>query len=449
MAIVSKKFDPTIKKTPINISIQGMPENVKNEYKNSIGFSPVVYYNGYHLQLDDVQSMTINNNGLYPTLSMIFKDSLNLMGDKHYPLDNVLISIFINPKADEFEPIHCDFKITRFEIVKREGSSNLMKLEGVLNVDYLYLQKSYAISNISSYDALQSIAKESELGFASNINATNDAMTWINPGDEGINFIKHITEMSYLSDDAFLYSYVDTYYYLNFVDIETAFEEDITEQKGIMSINMTVDKKLQGSQEVSKLILTNDMSHRDTNSYFDKFEIVNQSTENALQHGHKRKVHYYDRSGNWNEKAGSFMVFDMDTITTPGSENQAIILKGVPGDQSFLESNVKNIYTGKLDRDNMHKDAAYAIAQNEQNIIDAQKVVVQIHMPSPNYLLYRYQKVQMVFSQQATTITASQANNKLSGHWLIVGISNDYAKGKNDQVITLIKRELNDGIINQ
>ena len=190
-------------------------------------------------------------------------------------------------------------------------------------------------------------------------------------------------------------------------------------------------------------------AHKDTNHYFEKFEIVNQSTENALQYGHRRQINYYDRSGNWSERSGAFKIYDMDSITTPGIENKGIILKGAPGDSNFLKDNVKQLYVGKLDKDNMHINMPYAYAQNKQNIIDVQKIIVQIHMPTPNYLLYRYQKIKVIFSQQEATITASHANNRLSGHWLIVGISNDYSKGSNEQVVTMVKRELNFTGINQ
>ena len=447
--MLEKKSDPTIVRTAVKLTTNGMSDNVKEEYKNSIGYSPVVYYNGYHIQQDDIKNMSLDNTGLYPTLSITMKDSLNLMGDKTFPLDNTLITVFINPRADEFEPIHCDFKITRFEIVKRESTSNTIHLEGVLNVDYLYIQKAYSLSQKSSYEALEGIAQEAQLGFASNLSSTSDTMTWINPGDEGINFIRHITQRAYSSDSAFLYSYVDPYYYLNFIDIEAAIEQDVSSQNGIMSIGTTVDDRIQQEQKTAPLILTNDKSYKETNNYFERYEIVNQSTENALKHGHRRKIHYYDRGGNWEEKAGEFKIYEMDSITTPGVENSGVILKGAPGDQNFLTNNVKNLYVGKLDKDNMHEQAPYAYAQNLQNIIDVQKVVVQVHLPTPNYMLYRYQKVRVVFSQQEQSMTASHANNRLSGHWLIIGITNDYSKGANEQILTMVKRELNNGEIDQ
>jgi len=447
--MVEKKSDPTIEKKAVTLTTNGMTDDVRGEYSNTIGYTPVVYYNGYHVQPDDVKHLSLDNTGMYPTVSLTMKDSMNIMSDKAFPLDNTIITIFINPRADEFEPIHCDFKVARFEIVSKDGSSNTIQLEGVLNVDYLYIQKSYSLSQKSSYEALEAIATEAQLGFASNISSTSDTMTWINPGDEGISFVKHITQRAYISDSAFLYSFVDPYYLLNFVDIEAALEQDATSQSGIMSIGTNVDDRIQTEQKVAPLILTNDKSHKETNNYFDRFEIVNQSTENALKHGHRRKIHYYDRGGNWDAKAGSFKIFDMDSITTPGIENSGVILKGAPGDQSFLTSNIKQLYVGKLDKDNMHENAPYAFAQNKQNIIDVQKVVVQIYLPTPNYLLYRYQKIRVVFSQQETSMTASQANNRLSGHWLIVGISNNYIKGSNEQVVTLVKRELNNGEIDQ
>ena len=105
---------------------------------------------------------------------------------------------------------------------------------------------------------------------------------------------------------------------------------------------------------------------RKTGFTANKYEIVNQSTENALTYGHRRKINYYDRRGNWNERSGTFKIFDMDSITTPGIENNGVILKGAPGDQNFLNNNVKQLYIGKLDKDNMHENAPYAYAQNKQ-----------------------------------------------------------------------------------
>lgn len=443
--MIKKKSDPTIKKVPITLSTKGVSENQKRDMVDAIGYTPIIYYNGYHIQNEDIKFFDLDNTGFYPTLSVRMKDSLGITSDKAFPLDNTKISIFINPRSDIFEPIHCDFKILDFQIYKKEEQGNIVTITGVLDVDYLYLQKSYSIPKSTSYKALEKIATEAELGFASNINSTSDSMTWINPGEEGYNFINHIVERSYISDSSFLYAFVDNYYYLNYVDVEVALEQDITNQKNITNLNLTNDI----GDKATLLILTNDQSVRDSNTYFDDWKILNQSTKNALKYGHRRRVHYYDRSGNWADKAGSFLVFDMDTITTPGAEEKSVILKGAPKDQNFFKDNLKNIYVGKLDKDNMHVQAPYAYAQNSQNLIDVQKVVLEIHMPTPNFLLYRYQKVQVIISNQGTTPTQAQVNNRLSGHWLITGITYKYSAGQIGQTVTLVKRELNDGVVNQ
>jgi len=443
--MIEKKADPSIERQQIKISMKGMSDKVQKDYVNSVGINPVVYYNGLHIQQDDVKTLNLDSTGFIPTFSMTFKDSSKLLHEKGFPLDDSNVSIFINPRIDGLEPIALQFKITEFEVANKNSGDNMFNMEGVLDVDYLYVQKGFAIKKKTSYEALKGIAVEAKLGFASNINSTNDSMTWINPGDEGSSFIKEIVDNAYSSDSAFLWAFVDLYYYLNYIDIEVAIEEDIASQQTIVNSPITVEPGNEEKTAQGPLILTNDISMKDHNTFFESFEILNQSTKNSLRHGYKKRIYYYDRSGNWDKKAGSFNIFDIDSISTPGAENRSLILKGKPEDMAFYKSNIKNEYIGKLDKDNMYVDYPYASTQNEQNVIDLQKVVVEMTLPTPNFHLYRYQKVQLVFSNQSTGPTTSQINQRLSGHWLITGISYKFSqKSGNKQIVTLVKRELND-----
>jgi hypothetical protein len=158
-----------------------------------------------------------------PQLKIIFRDSLNLMKDKNFPLDNdSKITIFINPRTSELKPIHLDFKIIKFSV--HEGTYTLT---GLIDVSKLYVKNFKSLSQLTSFEALKSLAQECGLGFNTNIDSTNDKMTWLNTGLRIIDFIDTIVECSYKSDATFLISYVDFYYNLTYVDIEKELSRDI------------------------------------------------------------------------------------------------------------------------------------------------------------------------------------------------------------------------------
>ncbi len=63
------------------------------------------------------------------------------------------------------------------------------------------------------------------LGFSSNVRESNDEMTWINPNDTYKEFIKDITRYSWISEDSFIWTFIDFNYNLNYVDIQLELNE--------------------------------------------------------------------------------------------------------------------------------------------------------------------------------------------------------------------------------
>ena len=90
----------------------------------------------------------------------------------------------------------------------------------------------------------------------------------------------------------------------------------------------------------------------------------------------------------------------------------------------------------------MHKNFNYATMQNAQNIDEIQKVGIEIKLPIPNFNLYRFIKVNVVFNSDTPSLTSTDINHRLSGQWLVlnirfVQIGNDFC-----QYVSLVKREL-------
>lgn len=439
--MIEQKIKAKLPLVDIVLDVKGMNEHESKEYVGNLGIKPLVYFAGLHISENNINSLKIHSFNFSPTIDMIFTDSSGLLDDNKYPLDNSVISVFIDSKSDVYKDIRLDFKILKFDILKKRSGSTTFSLNGSINCDYLYLQDNIALRNMTSYQAIEQISKDSGLGLASNIDSTNDSMTWINPYKNGAEFIQDITKSSYIKDESFIWTYIDLYNNLNFIDVEKSIEYQV-KQDNTLTQPYLIEKK---EESTKALVLTNDLSVKNSNTYFSDAQILNRSTEVSIENGYRRRVYMYDTSGNWDEKAGEFLIFDLDSINTPGSENDLTLLKSSPVGEEFYKKNINHEYLGRLDKDNVHLDYLYSTSQNSHNINNLQKIALKILMPQVNYSLTRYQKVQVAFSNQTTNITAGHINSRLSGDWVIIGIGYETTKrnaGRLDQVVTLVRREL-------
>jgi len=163
--MIEQKLKAKLPLIDIIIDVSSMNENEQQEYVGDMGLKPLVYFNGIHIQENDIRSLAIHSFNFAPTIEMSFSDSSGLLDDKQYPLDNSIISVFIDSKSEVYKEIRIDFKILDYDILKRESGSTTLFLEGSINCDYLYLQDNVAFREMSSYQVLEQISKDSGLGF--------------------------------------------------------------------------------------------------------------------------------------------------------------------------------------------------------------------------------------------------------------------------------------------
>jgi predicted chitinase len=421
-------LQPKLKAREIRFNLPPQKDQ-QQEIALNFGKVPIIWYGAYQIKQSDVDFISLSTIDGIPTLKVTFKDTYNMMKDKAFPLDDTKISIFINTLSENLKPIHMDFKIVKFNI-----DGKIYDITGVIDVNQLYTKKFRSIPKKTSFNALKTIAEEVGLGFNSNIDNTDDEMTWINTGDKLHKFIQKIVDKSYKSDEAFLISYLDYFYGLNYIEIEKELNRDIKADLGIPNIGIAEILKIKDKDLVSRLFLTNDRSMETSNSYFSTYTILNMSTSIAIEEGYLTKVKFYD------QLKKDFLIFDIDSITSKG--DSTIILKGNPQDENFYKENANLVYKGKLDVDNMHKNYIYSTIQNDRNIIDLQKIGMEIVMGHANYNLIKFQKVHIILSNQHSTPSASHINNRLSGEWLIVDIYYMFDGKGFSQRIKLVKREL-------
>lgn len=446
---------PTIKLKELVVNYEDIIEdNVADEYAGDIGRYPYLQIGNLVLQTTETSKIVLYNNQFLPKIEVYFKDSTMKLIDPLFPLDDEIISLFIQSTSEDLMPIRMDFKITDFKVDKQSEKSSINHvLTGILNVNKLFFQEFTSYEG-TSFDVLKKISSELELGFATNIDSTNDNMIWINPADTNLEFIQNIVNNSYSSDESFILSYIDFYYNLNYVDIENSLSESTEDTEGIVSSNYITKTK----EKTGKLFLTDHPDKINTNLFIDKYNVTNSSTRVNLEIGYKKYVSYYDKSNN---KYYSFM---LDTISTPGKNGENVILKGNINSISEISKNILDgVKLGKIDNDNLHENYLYAGIQNEQNLKFLQKVKMEITLNVMNFNLYRFQNINIRFYKlrelsdiennvqiNSKTIEKTgvdydykKINQRLSGDWLITGINYTFNRVNGfTQKVVLVRREL-------
>lgn len=413
---------------------------------NEIGKDPLLWYNGIYIPPYLIDSFYLTSNDFLPSIQVYFKDETAEMINSGFAMDNTIISLYIDSRTKDdsgspaLRPIRMDFKITDYYYIEED---NLFYVQGIPDIDKLYIQNIKSYPQKTSFQCLKELCQDIKLGFRSNVADTNDSMTWLNMSLENHTFIKDVTKRAYKGDNSFFNCFVDYYYSLNFVDVEQCMKESL-DQKGLLTAS---DEGIEepNVQIVDDLyIISSKYYNNRYNNLYESYEVINQSTKISIDNGYKSIVHYYDRTGNWNQKAGTFLRFNLETNT----DGKGIVMKSYPNDtkdDGFFKINTKRIYLQPLDIDNTHQNFNFAYVLNEYNNTELDKVKIRVTMRNPNFNFYKFQKIKV----NVMNISAGQEeilNERLTGGWLIKEINYYYTPEEGlKQELDMIKRELSAG----
>lgn len=431
-------FVPSIAPTAINFNAD-LSSNDQNKIAKQLGYMPFIWYNGIQISYQDISSFTLFHKGILPAVEITFVDSWGILREDGFPQDDTIVTIYLNSKSMSLRSIHMDFKILNF----KDCGNNTYNLSGICNIPQIFISKFLSYSSKTSHETIQEVAKECQLGFCSNVNNSDDKMTWINPGFKRLDFIEDTMNNSYISETSFQYCYVDFYYNICYVDINKELERDVSNDKMIVGFGykfLTGDEENELDEKTTNLFLSNDRGVKESIGFFNKFDITNRSTKISLEKSYRTRTKYYDSTKK------ELLIFDVESQTSDGSKS--IILKGSANDEKFFKENTTNIYVGKMDffdngEGNVHKNYNYSIPQNRQNLDDITKISCILTLPSNNFNLYVYQKLPIYFSPQIQTPTIqNDFYKRISGDWFITGIEFRYDSGQSYQIVKAIKREL-------
>jgi hypothetical protein len=427
--IIAQIDQPTIKLNPIEF--EATPSDSDNqEIASSTGYTPLFSYNNSPIEARYIQKMTIYYEDFIPKCEIIFKDALGLINSQDTsPLNDTKFDIFLNSGSDVLKSIHLKFKLE----VNQKNKSGTNTITGILDIPNYY-KIGYKSYKGTSFESLRKIVKESQLGFNSNIDNTNDSMTWRRNGITTRDFMRNILNHSYISDDSFMVGYIDYYWSFNYVDVEKEWKRDISEDVGLISQGIS-SKSGDEVDRIVKMILTNDQASNSSPFFITNFVVNNNSTLQSTQKGNFTVSKTYDRIKK------TFQKFNVDSLTSDTKEQ--VVLKGSPGDKDDIETNFRTSYGGKIDTTNVHQNWSYAVEQNKRNLTNLSNITLQADLPNPNYNLYKFQKIKInIVNQKQTTSDEKLFDKRISGDWIIIDIKFIWDGKKLKQSIICTRKEL-------
>lgn len=444
MGIVYKSIlslrEPGIKLEPLIIpNIEESKGGAKMSKMVGI-LTPIVEINKKLFYHNDISSMYLNYDGFMPYLTLVIIDGSRNF-ESIFPKEGDILKLYISSNNDIYKSIRIDFEIIEINsnnINEFKKSINL-NYDGVdapvytfncrMHLDGIYIERNYGLNKDSSFNHLMAISEKYKLGFASNIEDTNDSMVRINPYISDEQFMKNIIETAYKDDESYFTGFIDLYYYLNFIDINKQFEYIDKIEEGIYNIieDFSIDRGInEKTYNEGKLFLTNFHKFKGYNNYITSYKIINESGKYILLNGYGRYLQYYDYE---NRQYRQFRIVGLKSKNMPEYLNKNMKNKDI----------LKYKYMG-YQSDNVFDEYYYAYINNYHNFSEMYKYYLQVELYGINLNIYRYQCIPIIIYDYAQTRVFADISREESAEEILGlkdSIKEIYKTGNNENNINM------------
>lgn len=473
--------EPTIKLD--ELQFDSFNEGEGNEKANtSKSYLILVTINNYTFTDTDVKTLKLNVDSTIPTLDLVLIDSMGLFGVDTYPRDGDVINIRIGARQKEvYKDIRVDFDIIRVTSPNRnpqEPTRGTMKytISGRMKVPGLYADVSKSYGTGTSLEHIEKIATDLQLGLATNIDSSDDAMNLFIAYDSTADTLDDLVRHSYVDDDSFQTYSIDPYYYINYVNMNTLIESEETLEDALAAFDVdlsdqVLDEETDNANNMKHpLILSTHRKYLGTSLHIAEYSLKNNAGANVRRNGYKRTLKFYE-----NDSDEGLVSFSMDTTTSKTMTDIEEPLKGRRGEERYkLETKTK--YIGRKNADpetsNIHLNYEFSAINNRQNLDALNKMTLEVVLTTFNPAIHRYQKLPIIIFKESeeelgadkvikgrkeeqgfeTTDTADTENlavgaviadEFLSGFYVVGAIQYIYKSGSPSvyQKLTLYRRE--------
>jgi len=381
-----------------------------------IGYAnPFIKINGLRLAYDNIIKFKLSSAGFRPSINIQFLDPDDML-DADFPKDGDLIELYMrSPNNNKYKKIRIDFDILGISSNQLKTGTNY-NIRGIMRIPDLLSDITLQYPSGTSYNHLLEVCDKLKIGFASNITDTIDEMPRFNAKNTIQDFIQKTTETSYADDESFFVSYVDMFYYLNYVEVNRCFQVEGPlpdgDYDGATFSNQ--DKGNEGSEGVQqKFMLSNHKNMQSSTAFIMSYSLFNNAGDIWMKDGYKRYADFYNMDTN------EFSSFFVDPLTTTGAETDNVILKGRAGDESY-QNQVKYKYFGRSystqNEGNLHPNYHYAKIQNHQNNTEINKMGLVVALNGVCSSILKYKSIPVsIFKQGAHAKNRRMAGDELVG----------------------------------
>lgn len=299
MAQIEVKYDPTFKieeisepmyATSHNECEEDRPAEVQQTKITGI-LSPLIKVNQILILWDKVTRFELSSTGFLPELTFTFNDDLGFTKSLDQPgNDNLVLVQILPPFEDAYKKINLRFFIEDIRI-----SGEKVTISAKYNIPGLYQDKIKTLGKISTYNFLDTVAKECELGLASNLDGTEDERyIYLN----NTNYLRTIKKEIKKSgtEECILDTWIDLHNYVILCDMLERYKAIESEIKVWTTGTVIPDTENNGKPIAPKeedAILSNAIGVRNTQLYITDYTVKNNAGKNMKMGTDKVLQSYY------------------------------------------------------------------------------------------------------------------------------------------------------------
>lgn len=391
-------------------------EDIENSKVNAHALVPVIKIDNIDIRTEDILSISLKSADTVPMIELEFIDAFGNIKGKNLIRDGSTLT-FAMKGYGNFKPLNMDFFITHIDDSIDEPdmdtSVSIYEVRGILKLPFS-IRRTSGVYPGTSYKVLMEQSRLQKIGFASNVEDTADEMIWLNMNSTFQDFCNDVVAHSYANDESFFTAFVDFFYIMNFVEVDSLFTQTDTYESlpddvyiYKSSVGMDNDKDLRDTKtnpednkepdksnatpdfKKGKYYITNNPNEKIWNNYFSKYKIITKPGK-SISDGYKKYVQYWDYN---NKEFVSEYVDPINHLT----DGMIAVNKGrIIGGKSE-NNNLDEFYTwtnfGIQDSDNVHANFYWAETQNSFNISECEKFQIEVVLDAYNPAITRMSRV--------------------------------------------------------
>ena len=366
---------------------------------------PYVVINGKEIPPSLLGRIEIDCMGFMPKMFM----TMSLLNGKvdffkmTFPRAGDIVSIFLRSPNDNIKPIRNDYQIVTVDYIGGQYQGDLgesfIRITGRLYVPNFYAEKTFFIEG-TSYDVLKNVAEELNIGFASNVDGTDDSMKWMTVGNYE-KFINNVSRHMWQDENSFFTAFIDFYYNLNVINVNKQFTYAPDGQPGVISdINIRVpSNNTTFEKELNVFALTNDLRTMSFNNYIARFNVINNASLITYKEGVSKDFSLYDFPSKTIviDRVNPMSTADAPQNVTPVFLN---LSTGTLPSRTWLGMQ----YSSPIG--NVHKNYNVAEMLNTFNLMEIEKIMLEASLMSPNLFIHRGQRVPVLLFNYGDNLNA-------------------------------------------